>query len=285
MEHLPLCCVSPHPPIMVPEIGGPEVQKVSMSIRALESVGREIAEISPDTIVIMSPHSPVYSDTFTVKVSPMLGGSFSQFGAPQVRIDTTCDVELSRAIAAKAESKGIPCETVGGEGFPARGAADLDHGILVPLHFLAAQPYPLACISLSFLDMKTHYRLGTAVREAIRETGRKCVFVASGDLSHRLIPDAPAGYSPRAKEFDSRIASIVASGDLSLLLDLDPELATDAGECGLRSIITMAGILDGYARESEVLSYEGPFGVGYMVARVKPGEKDPSFSLPGEEER
>ena len=63
------------------------------------------------------------------------------------------------------------------------------------------------------------------------------------------------------------------------IFELDPELIEEAGECGLRSIITMAGTVDGYGRSSEVLSYEGPFGVGYMVARMEPGEADATLSL------
>jgi AmmeMemoRadiSam system protein A len=41
----------------------------------------------------------------------------------------------------------------------------------------------------------------------------------------------------------------------------------------------MLGALDGYQSRSEVLSYEGPFGVGYMVAGLEPGPKDERRSI------
>ena len=52
-------------------------------------------------------------------------------------------------------------------------------------------------------------------------------------------------------------------------MNMDPKLIKAAGECGLRSIIIMLGIIDSLNTETEVLSYEGPFGVGYTVCNFK----------------
>jgi len=279
MDYLKLCCVAPHPPILVPEVGGPEVRHVRDTTAALGRLASEIEQVAPETIVILSPHTQIYADAFTVKTAPSPGGSFSMFGAPQVRIDAKCDLELAGAVVEAARSHGLPCEPVGGAAGERRGASELDHGILVPLYFLAGGKYPLVCLSFSLLDLKAHYALGIAMREAIESTGRRAVFIASGDMSHRLIPSAPAGFSPRGEEFDRTMVDILSSGEFSRLFDIDPSLADDAGECGLRSVLALAGALDGYSRESEVLSYEGPFGVGYLVARVVPGDRDPTLSL------
>ncbi len=273
-----MCCVAPHPPILVPEVGGGEVRHVQKSAAALETLASEIEEVAPDVLVIMSPHTPICRNAFTVKTAPALGGSFSMFGAPQVRVDAVSDIELAMAVLKRAREMGVPCEATG-----ERGAGDLDHGILVPLYFLAKRSYPLVCLSLSLLDFEAHYMMGIAIRKAVESVGRKAVFIASGDMSHRLIPTAPAGYSPRGAEFDALIVDIVSSGDFTGLFELDSRLVDEAGECGLRSLVTMAGTVDGCARSSEVLSYEGPFGVGYMVARMRPGEPDATLSLVGKD--
>jgi len=56
-------------------------------------------------------------------------------------------------------------------------------------------------------------------------------------------------------------------GDFTGLSAMDPILLEGAAECGLRSFITLGGFLgDDALVEPQVLSYEGPFGVGYMVA-------------------
>jgi aromatic ring-opening dioxygenase LigB subunit len=177
-------------------------------------------------------------------------------------------------VIERGREQGIAVEKVGAG--TARGGGELDHGILVPLYFLARRRYPLVCLSISLLDYRDHYRLGIVIREAAEGLGRSIVFVASGDMSHRLLPGAPAGYNPRGEEFDREIMS---TADYARLFKLDPVLVDDAGECGLRSVFALAGAVDGYAVESKVLSYEGPFGVGYLVASVRPGEPDTTRSL------
>lgn len=280
MDYLKLCCVAPHPPILVPEVGGPEARKVDASARALRLIADDIESIAPETLFIMSPHSQLLGRSFAVKEPVALGGSLSMFGAPQVRVDTKPDVELADALIESAGELGVPCEPVG-RGGGHGGASELDHGILVPLYFLARRTYPMVCISLSMLDLKAHYLMGVAIRKAAEALGRTSVFIASGDMSHRLIPGAPAGYTPRGAEFDRLMVDIMSSGDFARFFSLDTELTDEAGECGLRSLLALAGVFDGYERSSEVLSYEGPFGVGYMVARVRPGAKDDSASLLG----
>lgn len=280
MGSLSLCCVSPHPPILVPEVGKGEVSKVAASAGALARLASEIAGIGPETLVVMSPHSPVYSDAFIVKADREMTGSFRQFGAPQVRIQAPGDEELASAIRDFIKARGMPVASGGTADRGLMGAApEIDHGMLVPLYFLAPPSYMLVGVSISFLDYWSHYQVGLAIREASEATGRKTVFIASGDLSHRLLPGAPAGYDVRGEEFDRAIVGIVASCRFAELFELDPALIEAAGECGLRSVFALAGALDGYSVQTEVLSYEGPFGVGYMVARALPVAEDPARKL------
>ena len=90
--------------------------------------------------------------------------------------------------------------------------------------------------------------------------------------------EAPAPYDPRGKLFDDEVVQLMGTGDFAGLTRIDPILLEGAAECGLRSFVALGGFLgdDAYV-EPQVLSYEGPFGVGYMVARFGPspvGEAD-----------
>ncbi|MDR0513676.1 MAG: AmmeMemoRadiSam system protein A, partial [Coriobacteriaceae bacterium] len=67
-------------------------------------------------------------------------------------------------------------------------------------------------------------------------------------------------------QFDRQVVEILASGNLSGLLAFDDDFLEQAAECGLRSFIMMAGALDASTVKPDLLSYEGPFGVGYAVA-------------------
>jgi AmmeMemoRadiSam system protein A len=90
--------------------------------------------------------------------------------------------------------------------------------------------------------------------------------VASGDLSHRLLDSGPYGYAPEGPEFDRLVRQIIKTGDLKQLLTFSPEFCDQAGECGHRPLVIMTGCIGDRPIESKLLSYEGPFGVGYGVA-------------------
>ena len=81
--------------------------------------------------------------------------------------------------------------------------------------------------------------------------------------------DAPAGFSSRGKEFDGKLIEFLKNKDIDGILNMDPDLVEEAGECGYRSIIILLGVLNGLNWQPEILSYEGPFGVGYLVANFK----------------
>lgn len=269
-------CVTPHPPIIVEEVGGSSTAEVRSTIEAMRDLARSVASDSPDTMVVMSPHSPYLSDSIPVRSAPSMEGSFAAFRAPQVRFRARTDTELVQAILATAADRDLPVtELKPGDAAAARSmyGDELDHGVLVPLYFLReAIDVPLVNLGLSFLPYDIHYRIGSAVADAAAQIGRRVIFVASGDLSHRLIPGAPAGYDPRGKELDREIVEALRVNDFKRLGCLNPELVEAGGECGLRSIVTLTGCFADVGATCEVMSYEGPFGVGYLVARMNPLE-------------
>lgn len=61
---------------------------------------------------------------------------------------------------------------------------------------------------------------------------------------------------------------IIKEKRLKDLITFDLNLSEKAGECGLRSLMIMAGTLDRLDINTRVLSYQGPFGVGYGTAII-----------------
>ncbi len=257
--------IAPHPPIMVEAVGHEDARVTDASIAAMGVAARLLSEFDPDTVVVMSPHSQGFSDAFTVTTASRVAGTLAMFGAPASGLDVAGDPALAAAVLVAAERHGIPAvdRSIMGRFSP----DELDHGVLVPMAFLdPSGRWPLLDLALSLLSYEDHVEFGRAVAEAAREAGRRVAFVASGDMSHRLLPQSNAGYSPRAHLFDEEVVRLVSAGDFALLADIDPGLIDDAGECGLRSFITLGGFLQGADHATKVLSYEGPWGVGYMVA-------------------
>lgn len=258
--------ISPHPPIFVAEIGGSRAAEASASLDALNAVGRALERFDPATIVLMSPHAPALGDAFAVDRSVAYRGDLAEFGGiAEYRWDG--DPTLADAIAERTRKAGIPVVTRDED--PRLRAGWLDHASIVPLSFIdSAVRCRLVVLSLSYLPYEVHREFGHIVAQAAAETGSRVAFVASGDLSHRLLPGAAAGYDPAGAVLDAAIVGHVEQGRFSQLMGLDPMVVEAGGECGLRSIITLGGFIGADPVPATVLSYEGPWGVGYLTALV-----------------
>ncbi|MFC1560159.1 AmmeMemoRadiSam system protein B [Candidatus Margulisiibacteriota bacterium] len=252
--------ILPHPPVLVPVVGGDKIKEVSKTKKALEEVGRRLKEKDIDSVVIITPHGNVSQVSIPVYSGHVFSGNLGYFGAPKPSLSFKGDQNLSVEIFREAKRQNVAVAQVG-ETF-------MDHGVIVPLYYpyMAGFKKPIVPVALAFLDYKELFSFGEAVRVASENLGKKVAVIASGDLSHRLTLEAPAGYSPDAHKFDDKLVELVKKGDAAGIMKIEPELIEKAGECGLRSIIILMGALSGLKVKPEVLSYEGPFGVGYMVA-------------------
>jgi len=267
--------IVPHPPVIVPEVGCGREREIQKTIDAYEEISRRIAEIKPETIIVLTPHGVMYSDYMHISPGKSGQGNLAQFGAQEVSIQADYDEEFVSALSFAASSSGISAGTLGEKD------KKLDHGTVVPLYFIEhnLKDYKLVRISSSGLSRDEHYALGRCLKQVTLELDRKVVIIASGDLSHKLTSDGPYTYAKEGPIFDDQITKAMAKGDFLTFLTMDEELLCSAGECGLHSFVIMAGALDQVGVEAELLSYEGPFGVGYAVCAFKPLEVDQSRDL------
>ena len=256
----------PHPPLIIPDVGDGREKGIQATVDAYEEVGRRIAELAPDTIVVSSPHTTLYRDYFHISPGRGARGDFSQFGAARAAYRVTYDKEFADALDASCRQAGVS----GGTSYERESR--LDHATMIPVHFIQkyCAGFELVRIGLSGFNAGEHYRMGQLIQKVARRLGRRVVYVASGDLSHKLLADGPYGFAPEGPVFDGRVTDDFARGDFLDLLTLDPGLAERAAECGLRSFQMMAGALDRTTIASELLSYEGPYGVGYGIAAFTP---------------
>ena len=254
--------LTPHPPVLLPEVGRGREQEIGATGRAMAAAAEEVARWKLDVLIVASPHTILYGDYFHISPGSGAAGDMSAFGAPQVRVEVRYDIPLRNEIVSRAQAAGLEAGTLG------QRDPSLDHGVLIPLYFLrkAGVSCPIVRLGLSGFSPLAHYRLGQCVAEAVEAVGRRAVFVASGDLSHKLKADGPYGFAPEGPVFDDAVTQAMASGDFLRFLTMDPSLCERAGECGLRSFQMMAGALDGLAVAPRLLSHEGTFGVGYAVA-------------------
>ena len=254
--------ITPHPPVLLPEVGGGREREIAATDRAMRTAAETVAAWQPDVIIVSSPHTILYRDYFHIAPGDGAVGDMGRFGAPEVRIQASYDTLLREEIIRRAEAEGLHAGTLG------QRDPELDHGVLIPLYYLrkAGVRCPIVRMGLSGFSPLDHYRLGKCVQDAVNALGRRAVFLASGDLSHKLKADGPYGCAPEGPQFDDAVTHTMASGDFLEFLTIDPALCERAAECGLRSFQVMAGALDGLAVEPQLLSHEGTFGVGYAIA-------------------
>jgi AMMECR1 domain-containing protein len=124
---------------------------------------------------------------------------------------------------------------------------------------------PVTC---SNLDREQHRLFGRAIARAASVLGLRAVLLASGDLSHRLSAEAPAGFSPTGLVFDQTLVNLLQQGEWQRIFTMDDHLCKEAGECGFRTVLILLGALEKSLPHANLLAYEGPFGVGYATVTV-----------------
>jgi len=265
----------PHPPIILPEVGRGEERTIQKTIDAYDEVGRRVAALHPDTVIVLSPHAPIYYDYFQITDGSSRSGSMSRFRAPQVHFDMDIDVNLVSRIERAASEEHFPAGTRGDQ------SQLLDHGTMIPLYFIRKfyTDFKLVRIGLSGLPLSSHWQFGRIIREAVDETDRDVVIIASGDLSHKFSSESPYGYDEAGPEYDQRLMNVMGRGAFSELLDFDEDFLAKASECGHRSFTILGGMLEGLPFHAEPLSHEGPFGIGYGVVCYRIDPVDPYVQL------
>lgn len=264
----------PHPPLIIPEIGKGEEGRIQETADSYHAVGREIALLKPETIVVISPHNVMYRDYIHIRPEKNLAGSFREFETEAPAIEARNDLAFVDGICRAAKADGdSDCWGVLGS-----GEQELDHGTLVPLYFVNRyyQSYRLISVGLAGLPLAVHYRLGQTIKATAEKLNRRTVIIASGDLSHYLKEDGPYGYRREGPEYDEKIMDVMASARFGELLTFSDEFCSRAGECGHRAFTIMAGALDETAVQPKRLSYQKTFGVGYGICTYHVTGADPS---------
>lgn len=238
----------PHPPLFVPEVGRGEERKCQASLEAYHEIVRRLAQAEVETVILVSPHAPLAQYGITLAIDDSIQGDFAQFGAGQVKLSFASDPRIIAQFLEKLS--GV---------VPVRGV--IDHGAFVPLYFLKQVGWNGKAVLLG-MPLERPEVYGRSIGQILEDMPGRYALIASGDLSHRLKEDGPYGFNSAGPEFDQLVVNALER-DAKKVANLPVDLVEKAGECGYRSLRLALAAKEG---APEVLSYEGPFGVGYMVA-------------------
>lgn len=240
------------------------MDKLEQTKTAMEELEKRFYTAKPESIVVIAQQSNILPESFSINLSPNYKANFKQFGDFGVELDFKSDYMAIQQIRAGDETnKAVPLVLTSEE--------EIDYSYAVPLYYLMqhAKDLPIIPVTYSGLGLEDHAKFGAFLKERLSGINKRFAVIASGDLSHKLTKEAPAGFSEKAAGFDKELLELFAKKDLAGLQKIDTSLLKEVEETALRQLIILLGTLGDMNYEPEQLSYEGPFGVGYAVVDCK----------------
>ncbi|MBT4349414.1 hypothetical protein HOD19_01380 [bacterium] len=253
----------PHPPLSIPEVGKENLKLLELSINAYKVLEQELYATKPEVLVLLGRHGEIQEQTFAINQNPKLKVNFKDFGDLLTEFEFDNDIGLGYQIKESAETK-LPMTLTAGK--------NLDYALGVPLYHLAQNLPNIKVIPIGYsgLGTQAHLDFAHSIYRIINQSAKRVAVIACTDLSPKIQKDSPAGYSPRGQEFDQKILELIENKNLDQLNNLDKSLIEEAaGHDARKVLLLLLGIIKDLNYQPIKLSYQSPFGIGYLVENFK----------------
>ncbi len=258
---LVFAAITPHSPLLIPAIGKDEIKKMEKTKHALEKMEEEIYVTNPQIIFIISPHSGLFEDSFSINAHTDFVSNFEEFGDLSTKREWKGAPDIAAKINHICRQNDIPLQMVSQD--------KLDHGAAVPLFYITQhlKDCKVLPIGYSKMDATRHIKFGELLKEIIMDENKRVAIIASGDLSHGLKKAIS-----KTENLDEKIKRFLENKEIEELKKLDgSDLLKQADECGYRSILILMGVLKNMNYKFTNYTYEHPFGVGYLTGSFNLG--------------
>jgi 3,4-dihydroxyphenylacetate 2,3-dioxygenase len=268
------------PTIVLPEATRRELNDGADTtlVSGLQHLRRDVFEtLNYDTVVVLDSHWATTVE-FVVTAHARRAGLFTSEELPrgmsQRPYDFLGDPELARLIATKAEQHGTWITTIDDDHLP------ISYATTNLWEFLGQGLPDKRWISIGVCqtaDIEDNLRLGRAVGDAIADSDRKVVLIASGALSHTFWPlrqlrdHEAAGvehiFTPEAAAADAERINWFSKGDHARVLETMPEFYRFKPEARFGHYLMMAGALgegENPAPSRRYGEYENSVGTGQV---------------------
>ncbi|MGH2773815.1 MAG: hypothetical protein ACRDJT_00085 [Actinomycetota bacterium] len=205
-----------------------------------------------EVVVIVSAHGPRSG------VYERVEGSLHGFGIEGLEVVRDTDAELVRSLV---DAWGHA---------PVTGPVDF--GVVVPLLLGVGDGLPVVAVTLpqtagpKRAAMPVALDAARTLSEALRTVadGRDVAVVASAHASAGLTSRAPLTKVPGATDVDRELVEVLEE-DPGLVEGLLARLHGTGDACGVGPLAVIARLFGGW--KSEGITYEAPYGVGYLVGQ------------------
>lgn len=243
-------------------------EQISLIRGKYEEIADRIAELKPDTIVVISAHSEAYSDYFQIIEGEFSQSTFAKGEKNEFTVNIKYDKDLIKRICTIAKDSLFPA---GSEGNQDR---TLDHGAIVPLKFIQEKysDFEVVRCSVSGLSLAEHYRFGTIIQRAANESKKKVIVIASGNLSH--IEEAKGN-----NDYDEVLKKDLSNASFGALLEYDKAFLDKSKQCSHRVLSILAGCLDKTNVDTRLIHFSTYKNTGLCIAEFVLGAKNESRSF------
>ncbi|MFH1192598.1 MAG: hypothetical protein V1655_03950 [bacterium] len=256
--------ITPHSPILIHSIGKDDFQYLKKTIVAFSVLEDEIYVARPQTIIILSFSEHILNNAFSINLSPKYKSNFKNFGEYSIEKEFINDVGFTHHIREKFEGK-IPVKLFSEE--------NLNYEASVPLHYLTEHLKDISIIPIisSGLDIQCHFNFGQNLKDLILSSNKRIAIIASIDLAECEAKGSPDKSAEKGSQLNKKITHLIKSNNSKGILRIKEEIIKDTGLNDFSALLMLLGVMDGINYKPEILSYEFPFGIGYLTANLKLG--------------
>ena len=268
---LVFACIAPHGSIAIPEAKPKDRPSLASATTAgMLELGRRFAAAEPDVSVVLTPHNIHVEGAMAVIDAGAVSGDLAQWGNP-ISMRIGIDRELALSVRDAIRAAGIPVVAVSyGANDPVTAVFPMDWAVLVPAHFMGGRSKPQVPIAVVApardLADDIHVRAGEAIGRTAAASRKRVALIASCDHGHGHDAKGPYGFTPKSKEFDEAVVSLIRDGDGLRFSDLGSAFAREAKADSYWQMLMLEGALGHDVWKGELLSYEAPTYFGMVCA-------------------
>ncbi|MFB6226687.1 MAG: hypothetical protein ABEJ02_05015 [Candidatus Paceibacteria bacterium] len=253
--------ITPNSPLVLENVAKEESEKLDQTKQGLKQLEQELYLSKPETIILISEDSSNFNERFAINMEPEFESDFTEFGDVSTQQSWDCDTVLATQIEQEVEK--LP--------FQLTSRKKLSKDSSVPMHFLGdnLDQVKILPVSVCELSKKPHVEFGEIIGDIVSQITRRVAVIASGNLSHKLSDESPAGFHDDAAVFDNRIKKFLKQADTDSILKMDEETIDNADEYIYNPLLVMLGILNRETFDYNEMSYEQAFGTGHLVANLQ----------------
>ncbi len=272
---LVFACIAPHGSIAIPEAKPKDRPSLASATTAgMLELGRRFAAAEPDVSIVLTPHNIHVEGAMAVIDAAAVSGDLVQWGSP-ISMRVPIDRELALSVRDAIREAGIPVVAASyGGNDPLTAVFPMDWAVLIPAHFMGGRSVPQVPVVVVApardLADDVHVRAGQAIGRAAAASRKRVALIASCDHGHGHDAKGPYGFTPKSKEFDDAVVSLIRDGDGLRFSRLGSAFAREAKADSYWQMLMLEGALGKNGWKGHLLSYEAPTYFGMLCAAFAP---------------